>query len=720
MKMTSRLATAIAAATLFLMFLCHAVVMLVWSDLSASERWLVGSVLRPRFGLMLFALLAGAVIAAVIIRRVYAVYVEAPQRVLEHAEILLRSDGGKHLEEAGSPETRALIRVINGMTGQLQALRNNIDNRVRQAAQCVETEKNRLAALVSELTQSVVVCNLDGRILLYNNQARLQFRALSETPTAADGGELIGLGRSIYTVFDRNLISHALETICLRVRDGTAPATRFVMTARCGLLLRVHMTAVLSSPESNGDRRVTGFILMLEDVTDDFENELQRDQMLYALTEGSRGALANIRIAADMLGYPDLEDALRKRFLAVIRDETAAMSERLNRTADEFANALKVRWPLEEMQGTDLVEAARRHIDRHLGIPTKLEEDTDTALWVRVDSFSVVQALTYLVSRLSDEFNVREVRFRLKAAEQRVHLDLIWSGQAMSTETVMGWELESMSVAGENSPLSVRDIIERHNGEIWLEREKVRHRAFFRILLPAAQPRRSEPALFLRAEGRPEYYDFDLFKWSEKTQGWTERRLSELSYTVFDTETTGLHPSEGDEIIQIGAIRIFNGRLLRHESFEQLIDPQCPLSPESVRIHGIAPEMLRDQPSIGKVLPVFHAFAADTVLVAHNAAFDMRFLQIKEATTGLCFDQPVLDTLLLSAILHPHQASHSLEAIAERLNVSVAGRHTAIGDAIVTAEIFLKMLPLLAEKGIHTLGEACAAAEKSYYARLCY
>ena len=191
-----------------------------------------------------------------------------------------------------------------------------------------------------------------------------------------------------------------------------------------------------------------------------------------------------------------------------------------------------------------------------------------------------------------------------------------------------------------------------------------------------------EPSVLLDRESRPEYYDFDLFRQTEESRALDDRLLTELTFTVFDTETTGLEPSAGDEIIQIGATRIVNGRLLRSETFEQLVDPRRPLVRESVQIHGITEDILRGQPTIDKVLPFFHGFCEETVLVGHNAAFDMRFLQMKEKATGVQFRQPVLDTLLLSAVIHPNQESHQLEAIAERLGVHVIGRHTALGDAM--------------------------------------
>ena len=721
MSVKSRQALAIATACLLVVGVMAAAGIAVWRDLSPEERDAIEPILNPRLGLLFMIGMVGAGAAAVLMKSFAQDHLLGPSLLADELGLIVGTDPSRRLKPGGSPELTRIAESVNALADQRRSLQEDVETRIREARLSVEEERNRLAALMSELNQSVVVCNLDGRILLYNNRARLQFRALSDAPTAAGGGEIIGLGRSIYAVFERSLIVHALESIQERIRRQSAqPMANFVTTTRAGQLLRVHMAPVMSSGADDAEPTVSGFVLMLDNITRNFETETRRDQMLHTLTEGSRSSLANLRAAAEMLEYPDLDAELKERFLSVVRDEVQGLSKRLDETANEFADSLKTRWPLDEMLGADLVAAAQRRIEKKLELRTKIE-DVDPEVWVKVDSFSLLQAIGYLVSRLSDEFEVREVRLRLTSAGRLVHLDLIWSGQAMSTETVMAWELEPMTFAGESSPLTVRDVIERHDGEIWLQREKTQHRAFFRLLLPSAAPQdQVDAGTFLKGESRPEYYDFDLFKQTEASHALDDRLLSELTFTVFDTETTGLNPSEGDEIIQICATRIVNGKLLRSESFDQLVDPLRELPEASTKIHGITPEMLVGQPPMAKVLPAFHAFAEDTVLVAHNAAFDMRFLQLKEDSTGIRFSQPVLDTLLLSAVIHPAQESHRLEAISERMGVNIMGRHTAMGDAIVTGEVFLRMIPLLAEMGIRTLGEARQASEKTYYARVKY
>uniref|UniRef100_UPI0035685651 3'-5' exonuclease n=1 Tax=Hydrogenophaga sp. TaxID=1904254 RepID=UPI0035685651 len=643
-------------------------VALLWSTSSAAQRgsWLEapGPSLLSR-GLLVFMMLVVLLIAsAFVFRALLAHFVSPTAQLAEEAEVLLRTDVVRELPARGSPEVRRLSGVVNQLVLQRARLREEMHQRVQEISRGTELERARLAALMSELSQSVVVCNLDGRILLYNNRARMQFRALSQAPSVAGGAELIGLGRSVYGVFDRKLVAHALESIQQRMLRGAEhPSAQFVTTTGAGQLLRVQMAPVRAVQAPNaetGDDRseITGFVLMLDNITRDYEDESARDQVLHTLTERSRAALASMQAAIDMLDYPDLDAAMRERFLGVIREETQGLGRRIQEVESGTAAVLKTRWPLEEMLGADLMGAAVRRIEIATGLNASTSE-VNGALWLQVESFSLLQALVYLSKRLQDEFQIRYVELRLTlaaASEHRAQLDLVWSGQAMSTETVMSWEMDPMRLGNETVRLTVRDVVERHGGAFWFERERTRHQAFFRFLLPLADPQEQlEATHFLKSESRPEYYDFDLFKTTEQSRSMDERRLVDLVYTVFDTETTGLNPSEGDAIIQIGAARIVNGKLLRQECFEQLVDPGRDIPAASIPIHGIQPEMLRGQPSIAQVLPSFHAFAQDTVLVAHNAAFDMRFLQLQEKPTGIVFEQPVLDTLLLSALVHPNQ-----------------------------------------------------------------
>ena len=116
--------------------------------------------------------------------------------------------------------------------------------------------------------------------------------------------------------------------------------------------------------------------------------------------------------------------------------------------------------------------------------------------------------------------------------------------------------------------------------------------------------------------------------------------------------------------------------------------------------------MLRGAPGIEEVLPRLARFVEDTVLVGHNIGFDLRFFARKEAA-GIRFTNPLLDTFYLDGVVHPKQADRGLDAIAARLGISVRGRHTALGDALITAAVFVALLPGLAERGIVTLTQAC-------------
>ena len=711
-------------------------VLLLLADAKEAERAAFAGFLGPRWQIGGLIIGFGLVVGLVILHRLFQQYVHGLLRMTETLRLMLGANRNFRIEPEGPPEVRELARAANHLAQQRDELLDNVEDQIRQAKATVEEEKNRLAALMSELALGVVVCNMDGRILLYNSRARLQFKALAQGPTSMSGGALIGLGRSIFSILERGQIAHSLEDIQLRLRRGSAePTANFITSTRGGQLLRAQMAPVLragahvegiSATTSFGaELQVTGYVLTIENITRNFEREAERDQVLQSLTDGNRAALGNIRAAVEMLiDTPDMEADYRERFTHVIAAEASVMSERLEATMKRLSEAIKTRWPLEDVLAIDIVSAAARRIEDRLQLPIK-NEDQDSTLWMRVDSFALIQAITFLASRLQDHYAIRELRLRLLAEGRTVFVDLIWSGTVVSSEALYTWELEPMNIGAETSPLTLRDVLDRHDGEFWYQRDKAAHNAFIRIVLPAAvmpDTQALDQAPYLHSDSRPEYYDFDLFaaRDAEGSGIDLDRKLTDLAYSVFDTETTGLEPSKGDEIIQIGAVRIVISRLLRQEIFDQLVDPVIPLKPEGILIHGITEAMVNGQPRLDVVLPAFHEFCAETVLVAHNAAFDMRFLQLKEDSLDVRFTQPVLDTLLLSAVIHPNQESHSLESIAGRLGINVIGRHTALGDAYVTGEVFLKMIPLLADMGIVTLHQALDAAQKTYFARVHY
>ena len=703
---------------------------LLWAVLDPQDWETVIAALGGKGGLLLFLWAGSLLPTAAALRYLITRYIRAPARLVEDARVRLDSDIPAPIRTHGSRECRQLAGVIEQLLARRQELKSEMDVRVREASRQTEMEKSRLAALMSELTKSVVVCNLDGRILLYNNRARIQFRRLSRAPGGAGGAELLGLGRSIYTALDRRLVNHALENVQRRLRRGAnAPSAQFVTTTLSGKLLRVQMTPVRGvAPDEPGasagqSAEMTGFVLLIENITDEMQTDSEKDRILTSLTEGSRAALANTRAAIEVLEYPDVEESMRERLLGVIREEVQGLSDRIAKLQQSSSHALRSRWPLEDMLASDLLEAGSRRIESELGLHADREEETD-GIWLKVESFTLLQALVHLAGRLKDDCGVRAVTLRLGQAEGRARLDLMWTpDRDEPNKAELGWDREPIRIGSETLSLTVHDVLDRHDGECWIEQEvdDQRHRCFFRLLLPLAAPQEELPtATFVRHESRPEYYDFDLFKSTAQTSSLDDCPLGDLAYTVFDTETTGLNPAGGDEIIQIGAVRIVNGKVLKQEYFDQLVDPRRIITPASIPIHGITPDMVKGQPTIDEVLPAFHSFCEDTVLVAHNAAFDMRCLEVKEKQTGVKFDQPVLDTLLLSALVHENQESHRLEAIAERFGLTIIGRHTAIGDAMVTAEILVKLIPLLADKGIHTLAEARQAAQQTLYARINY
>ena len=693
-------------------------------QLTAAELDFIIRLLRAYIGPILVIVILLLVVCIWSLESVFRNYIRPVPKITEKVNLINTSNPSYRLPAVGGSDIRRLCERINEVAQRYEALSQHVEERVQQARADSEQEKNTLAAIVTELTEGVLICNPDGRILLYNNRAKLLLTgspADDDQNSKSDLGEskrYIGLGRSIFGVIDKNLLGHVLDQITDKLRNNDAEiASYFVTPGAEDRLLRVEAVPVLRSP----GRQFTGLILILYDITRQLETDSDLNLALQAVTRGFRASLAGIRSAIEtIIDYPDMEVPHLEKLKGIIHRESLSMGELLESNLSFDGQIGISQWPLATMSAQNLTNLLQARALEKLSLQIQLA-DTDQTLWIKVDSYSLLLVLLFVVDKLKDLTDSAELTCRLTDLDWYIGLDLMWPGTPIKFETLREWEQTPMVFEKEGWSLRLREILEHLGSDFGSYASKrLPGTAYLRFFLPIAEdiePQESR-SLAILPESRPEFYDFDLFGRAGQTAELNNQLLTELAYTVFDMETTGLKPSEGDEILSIGAIRIVNCRLLREERFEQLIDPLRSIPWESVQIHGIQPEMVIGQPTIDTVLPRFQQFAEDTILVAHNAAFDMRFLQMKEEQTAVRFINPVLDTLLLSAIVHPAHEDHNLEAIAQRLGVRVLGRHTAMGDAVATGELFLKLLPLLAEKGIYRLRDALEASKQTYYARM--
>ncbi|KIH77969.1 DNA polymerase-3 subunit epsilon [Geoalkalibacter ferrihydriticus] len=688
-----------------------------WFNLAPDERAFVQGLadkILP-FPILGAFILVGAIGALVSL--LFHYYIIPTLQLAEETRLITRANSSHRIAPRGARELVYLTEVINESAEAYARLKTEVEENIRAARADLDQERNRLAALMSEMPAGVLVCNTDGQILLYNAQAQKLLHVSQELASEQQAG-LIGLGRSIFGVLNREPIVHALKMLQAALeQEQELPNSGLLMTLADGRCLRVNMAPVLNNRSQS--REISGFVLTLEDMTAQIEADTRRDMLIQSLTEGIQSALGEIRQSiTTILGDPQLRPEQLTKNRATIDRASQELQQQLAEARKNYARHLHALSKVEYVLAENLLEILRKNISQRFAIEVQGEAPAD--LWLRLDSYSLVQAVSHLAGLLKKQKSMGAFHIRIEGGKSAsAVMSIGWPDACLDQAFISDWIRAPLITDAQGKLLSFSEVVARHGGEVHIDATQPHACHEVRIDLPVDSTAERRDPGGMPQESRPVYYEFDLFQ-QRGLEELADQPLRKLTYVVFDTETTGLRPAEGDEIIQIGAVRVVNGRILTGETIDQLIDPQRSVPVESVEIHGIRPELLDGQPTIEKVLPHFHRFAEGAVLVAHNAAFDMRFLQLKERAAAVAFENPVLDTLLLSSVVHPHQQGHSLDHIAKLLNLTIVGRHTALGDALVTAEVLLKLIPLLESKGIFTLKDALQASVKSPFAKMSF
>ena len=709
------------AITAIGMVLCT-IAFLFWSQLNAEQKIVLFQIFKEDFAYLFTAAVLVFTAFGFTIDWFFRFYIIPVSQMADEVDLILSVNPELRLKPDASHDVVRLAASINRLAQQKKGVKLENDTVREQALWQIEVEKNIFATLLEDLPQGLLICNLDGRIVFFNRKIKQLVNrppAPDDSPNMGGTEHWIGLGRSVYLFVSRDLLVNALERIEGKLAaSDNAPVERFLIGLPGIDLLPAELVPVLDKKH-----RMNGFIILVEDFMSRHRREKELLVRLQAWRHKLIQSVSAIRATAEVLAQSPQEAVSTLKSMNQTLAKEAKTAADILKKADWMTDlTLAQPRPLTPVLGHEWGQLLHKHIREipgltfDLNIPSTLPE-------ISADLHHLNLALHFMLKRIQNALGCNHFEAELFRKGNWIYLDSQWKGSLdfVAFET---WKRETLTGDDADNSRSVDEILEMHGARLWVGRRRGSDETCGMLLLLPVQESLDEFQEQRRAavlpENRPEFYDFNLFQQPGQRADLDKNALVDLSYTVFDTETTGLNPRGGDEIISIGAVRIVKGRLLHEEKFNQLVDPRRQVPWASVKYHGIHPDMLEGKPFIEEVLPRFEQFVGDTILIGHNVAFDMLMLEQKEALTNIRFEQPILDTLLLADVVHPAHKDHSLEALGKRLGVHIKDRHTALGDAAMTAEIFLKLLPLLAMHRIHTLGQARHASEKSYYARLRY
>lgn len=583
-----------------------------------------------------------------------------------------------------------LVPTSKWLAESLTASQIEFDRQLDQATKQSEEQKRWLEVILVDLSEGVLVCNLNHQLLLYNQTVTHLF----------DSQEAIGLGRPLFALVAPEPVKHTLELLEHKRQaghpGGVGTLPFLCPTADGKRLLEGHMGLILDA-----DGKASAYVLTFADMSGRIEELADAGLVRRAFTRDLRRPVANLRLAAETLEAHRKSMTVEQRdaFESVVFAESKALSDKIEELAGVYRGHALGRWPMAELSAADLLSFLDRQLRAAGGPSVTL---VGMPQWLHADHYLLYLLLARLSKKLAERFGVSGLDAETKLAGKRVYLDLIWTGGVIADSEIKAWLAEPLIEGGKG--LAIGDALDRHGAEIWCQAESEK-RSLLRLPLPLLANAAEHKTVEEAQAARPEFYDFGLLAQHADAGNLAERKLRSLTFVVFDTETTGLRPSQGDEIISIGAARVVNGRLLSGETFQRMVNPGRKIPEESIKYHHITDDMVKDMPTISVVLPQFKAFAGDAVLAAHNAAFDLKFLHMKEKATGIHFTNPVVDTLLLSRLADQHLQDHSLDGIAERFNIEIPERHTALGDALATALVLVRLIEILESQDIATLGQ---------------
>lgn len=635
-----------------------------WLDLNAFEKQQLSNILAPRLPLMLFLTAVGLTVPILFFGRFYHRHLHSLNRVNRRLREALNADAQVlALDSDLTPEEHTLLNNTNALLATVHERRTTLDRELGQANSTRQREKVRLTALLNQLSQGVLVCNLEGRILLANGTARTLL---------GNSQDQQALGESLFALLDAELIAHALTIVRERLESGTqAPHTTLSAISRNGKLVRMRLAAAVD-PD---DQQVEGFVLTLDDIEAQHTQSNERDKLLHGLSRETRNLLTRLRTGIDSLQRDTSAAPHQRTLLAALGRDTARHCEHLERLSFQRADQLAHTWPLEPILATDLFSAVQQQLHRCHQLQPVFRQPPPANLWLEADSFSMAQAIANNVAALQADWGLDDLSLGtdINPSHQLLLINVAWQTGELRQEDFRSLATSTrqrVAVGGR----ALVELIERHGGRAWLEEP---HHTGQQLCI--ALPLCETPA---GADINLPNSETDFSEIADPTAQSIDECQLRLQYFT---------------VLAVGAERNSAADMARGEStlVALLLAGGKPQSLAQKQLHNAT----LMQQSGSRDTDALSEFSRKGVFIAHDAA--QLLGQLGTADRQLIAQAGLIDTSEIARLLFPDQNSYGLYQVAMRLGLD-AEIETTSDQVKLIARVFNRLLTRLQSNGIHS------------------
>ncbi len=506
-------------------------------NLSAEEQAVIETLFDK---LIPFPFIGSIVLVAFIgtmVSLLFRYYVIPALRMAEQTRLITSANPDYRISIEGAREMIMLANIINESADAFQKLQHDVDGMISHSNRTLKEERNRLAALMSELPYGVIVCNRDGKVLLYSRQAQ---EMMQPADKKRKSGGSIGLGRSIFSILERDPLVHALEVMNHAFIQGKAKPALGLMTKLFGTrFIRVNMAPVTNDSEEK--RYISGFVLSLEDITGEIDADGERDKVLQGMVDAVQHSLGKLHRGINSIcKMPGVGDEACDHHRLAINQVVDDLEEHLALARKLYSEHRRAYGNRENVVADTLMKLIAKNLYERFAMQTEIY--AEKAIWLKIDSYAIVQAISTLAGLINAEHGISSIQLRVDDHDsQMARLSLKWPEKTVPTQTVQNWQKAPLFMDNDGMSDSPDTIITEHEGAITISDDNEAFCNGLKVTLPTALA--EEPA-DLQSSVTPRPMSSTSFNSQDKMLWGKFRYESSLTWLLIPKQRASTLPRE--------------------------------------------------------------------------------------------------------------------------------------------------------------------------------